>query len=178
MSLVESTPAGVPEVANNNEDPPSIKPDKKYTVQTSDGQTFEILGKVAILSEAIQHAVAVCGEDHPIPLSAINGRTFKHVLKLFNMWADDSKPFDRAPHGGRGMGPNPDGPEFEYLRTISVNDELFDLCRAGGYLLSQRLTDTTVFYVHNFLKDKSIEEMCSFFGEEYDANYKPAPDAE
>uniref|UniRef100_A0A7E4W8U4 Skp1_POZ domain-containing protein n=1 Tax=Panagrellus redivivus TaxID=6233 RepID=A0A7E4W8U4_PANRE len=172
-----STVAVVPAVNAEEEEGPTIDPTKTYTIQTSDGELFQVIGKVAILSQAIQHAVGVCGEDGTIPLPSVNGTTFKHVLKLFEMWADNG-PYEKPPHGGRGMGPDVDSPEFTYMRTIKENQEIYDLCRAGGFLLNQQLADTTVFFVHDLLKDKSVKEMCDFFGEQYNPNYNPAPDAE
>ncbi|CAL1410229.1 unnamed protein product [Linum trigynum] len=133
---------------------------KKFTLRSSDGETFEVEEAVAVESQTIKHMIEDDCADSEIPLpnvtSAILAKVIEYCRKHVESGADKEK--DK-------LTTSPD----EALKTWDADfvkvdqNTLFDLILAANYLNIKSLLDLTCQTVADMIKGKTPEEIRKTF---------------
>ncbi|CAI0557667.1 unnamed protein product [Linum tenue] len=133
---------------------------KKFTLRSSDGETFEVEEAVAVESQTIKHMIEDDCADSEIPLpnvtSAILAKVIEYCRKHVEAGADKEK--DK-------LITSPD----EALKTWDADfvkvdqNTLFDLILAANYLNIKSLLDLTCQTVADMIKGKTPEEIRKTF---------------
>ena len=129
------------------------------TLQSSDGQEFELEVKTAKMSETIKHLIEDAGVEDKIPLPNVDGKILKKVVEYMKYHIEN---------------PLPEGDESAEKRTDDIipwdkdfmnvdQATMFELILAANYLDVKDLLDLTCKTVANMIKGKTPEEIRKTF---------------
>ena len=132
--------------------------EKKITLKSSDGETFEVEETVALESQTIKHMVEDDCADTVIPLPNVTSTILSKVIEYCKK------------HGEARSGAKKDDKSTEDdLKTWDADfvkvdqNTLFDLILAANYLNIKSLLDLTCQTVADMIKGKTPEEIRKTF---------------
>lgn len=134
--------------------------DDQVTLQTQDGQSFEVEVGVAQMSETLKNLIEDAGIDDPIPLPNVSGKILAKVLEYCKYHREnpeaEKKIIDEKV---------PDLTiipwDLDYCKVDQAT--LFELILAANYLDLKSLLDLTCKTVANMIKGKQPEEIRKTF---------------
>ncbi|KAK9713204.1 hypothetical protein RND81_06G011400 [Saponaria officinalis] len=144
--------------------------EKKITLRSSDGETFELDEVVARESQTIKHMVEDDCADNVIPLPNVTSKILakvieyckKHVEYSANKSSDTTA--STTASGGAGGGAVDDELKSWDAEFVKVDQStLFDLILAANYLNIKSLLDLTCQTVADMIKGKTPEEIRKTF---------------
>jgi len=141
---------------------------KKIKIRSSDGEIFDVEGKVATKSETIKNLLESLesgGDENQaeaIPLPNVTGSVLKKVLEWCTHHKDDEPPVEEK---DKDEEKKPDGAleqwDADYIKVD--HGALFDLLMASNYMQIKGLLDVACKAVANQLRGKSPEEIRQIF---------------
>lgn len=137
--------------------------EKKFILRSSDGETFEVTGAVAMESQTIKHMIEDGCADTAIPVPNVTGSILAKVIEYCK------RHVDAAPKSEGGAGDGDKKPVDEELKVFDAEfvkvDQatLFDLILAANYLNIKSLLDLTCQTVADMIKGKTPEEIRKTF---------------
>lgn len=140
---------------------------KMFTLKSSDGESFEVEGAVALQSQTIKHMIEDDCAEGSIPLPNVTGKILAKVIEYCNKHADVVGERD----GGVACLKS-EGEEDKTLSSWDSNfakelgddqEVLFDVILAANYLNIKGLLDLTCQQVANMMKGKTPEEIRAKF---------------
>lgn len=138
--------------------------DKKMIVlRSSDGETFSVEEKVAVLSHTIKNMVDDC-DDTLYPLPNVKASILAKVIEYCKRHAEAAEKAGADPAVYKNDDLNVFDQEF-----VNVDQEmLYDLIMASNYLDVKGLLDLTTQRVADMIKGKTPEEIRKLFNIEND----------
>ncbi|CAN0879762.1 BAHD acyltransferase DCR [Linum grandiflorum] len=147
--------------------------EKKITLISSDDQTFEVDEAVAIESQTIKHMIEDDCAGGPIPLPNVDGKILAKVIEYCKKHIETPKSDDDA---STAVDDNKNIKEWDVDFAKVDHPTLFDLIQAANYLDIKGLLDLTCQTVAYMIKDKTPEEIRTFFNIKND--FTPEEEAE
>ncbi|CAN0914029.1 SKP1-like protein 4, partial [Linum grandiflorum] len=145
---------------------------KKYTLKSSDGETFEVSEAVATKSNMLKNMIddlVDCSND-PIPLANVTGQVIAKVIEYCNKHVEEEAKEDGS--GGyvftlsEGESSNKSLTEWDgsFVKELRQDqDMLFDVILAANYMDIKGLFDLTCKEVAEMMKGKDVEEIRKIF---------------
>ena len=130
--------------------------ERKITLKSSDGETFEVDEAVALESQTIKHMVEDDCADNGIPLPNVTSKILAKVIEYCKKHVDASKPDDR-PSNDEDL----KAWDTDFVKIDQAT--LFDLILAANYLNIKSLLDLTCQTVADMIKGKTPEEIRKTF---------------
>ncbi|CAL8995512.1 unnamed protein product [Prunus brigantina] len=130
--------------------------ERKITLKSSDGETFEVDEAVALESQTIKHMVEDDCADNGIPLPNVTSKILAKVIEYCKKHVDAAKPDDR-PSNDEDL----KAWDTDFVRIDQAT--LFDLILAANYLNIKSLLDLTCQTVADMIKGKTPEEIRKTF---------------
>ncbi|KAL9245631.1 hypothetical protein vseg_019256 [Gypsophila vaccaria] len=136
--------------------------EKKITLKSSDGETFEVEETVALESQTIKHMIEDDCADNVIPLPNVTSKILakvieyckKHVEASSNKTSSDAPPAAAADDELKSW-------DADFVKVDQAT--LFDLILAANYLNIKSLLDLTCQTVADMIKGKTPEEIRKTF---------------
>ncbi|XP_061358980.1 SKP1-like protein 1A [Gastrolobium bilobum] len=133
---------------------------KKISLQSSDGEVFEVDEAVALESQIIKHMIEGDCADSGIPLSNVTSKILAKVIeyckKRVEATSSDEKPSDEDLKAW----------DANFVKVDQAT--LFDLILAANYLNIKSLLDLTCLTIADMIKGKTPEEIRKTFSIEND----------
>jgi S-phase kinase-associated protein 1 len=129
--------------------------DDILTLQSADGQNFQVQVKVAKMSETIKNLIDDAGIESAIPLPNVSAKTLTKIVEYCKYHAEQPKKDEK------------EGEEeicswdLDYCKVDQTT--LFDLILAANYLDIKELLSLTCKTVANMIKGKTPEEIKKLF---------------
>ncbi|KAB2632989.1 SKP1-like protein 1A [Pyrus ussuriensis x Pyrus communis] len=125
--------------------------ERKITLKSSDGETFEVDEAVALMSQTIKHMVEDDCADNGIPLPNVTSKILAKVIEYCRKHVEAAKPEERA-----SVDEDLKAWDAEFVKVDQAT--LFDLILAANYLNIKSLLDLTCQTVADMIKEKTLEE--------------------
>ncbi|CAL1388605.1 unnamed protein product [Linum trigynum] len=131
---------------------------KKFTLKSSDGETFEVEESVAVESQTIKHMIEDDCADNEIPLPNVTSKILAKVIEYCRKHVESDAEKDKLATS-----------YDESLKTWDADfvkvdqNTLFDLILAANYLNIKGLLDLTCQTVADMIKGKTPEEIRKTF---------------
>ncbi|CAI0445370.1 unnamed protein product [Linum tenue] len=131
---------------------------KKFTLKSSDGETFEVEESVAVESQTIKHMIEDDCADNEIPLPNVTSKILAKVIEYCRKHVESDAEKDKLATSSD-----------ESLKTWDADfvkvdqNTLFDLILAANYLNIKGLLDLTCQTVADMIKGKTPEEIRKTF---------------
>ncbi|KAH9613402.1 hypothetical protein KSS87_006794 [Heliosperma pusillum] len=139
--------------------------EKKITLRSSDGETFDIEEIVAMESQTIKHMVEDDCADNVIPLPNVTSKILAKVIEYCKKHVDSSDD-NSAENATATAAAAPADDELKNWDSEFVKVDqatLFDLILAANYLNIKSLLDLTCQTVADMIKGKTPEEIRKTF---------------
>lgn len=130
------------------------------TVESQDGQKFQVEVAVAKMSETIKNLIEDAGTDATIPLPNVNSKTLTKVFE-FCKYRTENPPPPQPKEGEEKRTDDMTGWEIEFCKVDQP--ALFELILAANYLDIKPLLDVTCKTVANMIKGKTPDEIRKIF---------------
>ncbi|KAL8160510.1 hypothetical protein V2J09_002047 [Rumex salicifolius] len=128
---------------------------KKITLKSSDGETFEVEESVAVESQTIKHMIEDDCADNVIPLPNVTSKILAKVIEYCRKHVESPKTEDRTAEEELKAW------DAEFVKVDQAT--LFDLILAANYLNIKTLLDLTCQTVADMIKGKTPEEIRKTF---------------
>ncbi|KAL8151718.1 hypothetical protein V2J09_021526 [Rumex salicifolius] len=128
---------------------------KKITLKSSDGETFEVEESVAVESQTIKHMIEDDCADNVIPLPNVTSKILAKVIEYCKKHVETPKTEDRT------VEEEIKAWDAEFVKVDQAT--LFDLILAANYLNIKSLLDLTCQTVADMIKGKTPEEIRKTF---------------
>nr|WAW38345.1 Skp1-like protein 1 [Persicaria minor] len=129
--------------------------EKKITLKSSDGETFEVEESVAVESQTIKHMIEDECADNVIPLPNVTSKILAKVIEYCKKHVESPKTEDRTAEDELKSW------DAEFVKVDQAT--LFDLILAANYLNIKSLLDLTCQTVADMIKGKTPEEIRKTF---------------
>jgi len=140
--------------------------DDKVTLQSLDGEEYEVEVRVAKMSETIKNLIEDAGIESAIPLPNITGKILAKVVEYCKYHVDHPTP---VPEGKKDEKKTDDIIPWDVAFCSSVDQyTVYDLILAANYLDIKELLDMTCKTVANMVKGKTPAELREIFKIEND----------
>ncbi|GAV74714.1 Skp1 domain-containing protein/Skp1_POZ domain-containing protein [Cephalotus follicularis] len=126
---------------------------KKFTLMSSDGESFEVDEAVAVESQTIKHMIEDNCADNGIPLPNVTSKILAKVIEYCKKHVETPKSEDR--------GAVNEAFDEEFVKVDQAT--LFALILAANYLNIKGLLDLTCQTVADMIKGKTPEEIRETF---------------
>ncbi len=130
--------------------------EKKVTLKSSDGESFEVEEVVAVQSQTIKHMIEDDCASSVIPLPNVNSKILAKVIEFCKKHVDATKPED-----DRAAADELKSWDADFVKVDQPT--LFDLILAANYLDIKSLLDLTCQTVADMIKGKTPEEIRKTF---------------
>ncbi|GLT91973.1 hypothetical protein SLE2022_098330 [Rubroshorea leprosula] len=131
--------------------------ERKITLKSSDGETFEVDEAVALLSQTIKHMIEDGCADNGIPLPNVPSKILSKVIEYCKKHVEAPKSDDRA----TSVADELKAWDADFVKVDQVT--LFDLILAANYLNIKDLLDLTCETVADMIKGRTPEEIRKTF---------------
>lgn len=131
--------------------------ERKITLKSSDGETFEVEEAVALESQTIKHMIEDDCADNGIPLPNVTSKILSKVIEYCKKHVDAPKSDDRVASVDEELKTW----DAEFVKVDQAT--LFDLILAANYLNIKNLLDLTCQTVADMIKGKTPEEIRKTF---------------
>ncbi|KAF9621435.1 hypothetical protein IFM89_021474 [Coptis chinensis] len=128
---------------------------KKVTLKSSDGESFEVDEAVAVESQTIKHMIEDDCADDGIPLPNVTSKILSKVIEYCKKHVETPKTEDRS------VDDELKAWDAEFVKVDQAT--LFDLILAANYLNIKSLLDLTCQTVADMIKGKTPEEIRKTF---------------
>ncbi|CAJ2633187.1 SKP1-like protein 1A-like [Trifolium pratense] len=136
----------------------SSSTNKKITLKSSDGQSFEVDEAVARESQTIKHVLDDRADDKEIPIPEVNSKILAKVIEYCKKHVEAATASSDEKHNAENNLMVWDS-EFINVDKFTV----FELIRASNYLDIKNLSDLSCSTVADMLRGKSTEEIREMF---------------
>jgi len=133
-------------------------PEGKVSLNSCDGEKFEVDAEVAFESQTVRHMIEDTGMDAPIPLPNVSSKVLAHVIEFCKYHVEAAKTTDGKPAVSEDEVAVWDG---DFVKVDQGT--LFELILAANYLNIKSLLDLTCKTVANMIKGKTPEEIRKTF---------------
>lgn len=133
--------------------------DDMVRLASEGGEEFEVLVKVAKMSETVRNLIEDAGIGNTIPLPNVTGKILGKVVEYCNHHVDDAPPADDKKDEKRTDDISPWDADFCKVDQAT----LFELILAANYMDIKPLLDLTCKTVANMIKGKTPEEIRATF---------------
>ncbi|KAM1387840.1 hypothetical protein ACFX2I_016034 [Malus domestica] len=134
----------------------TMSSERKITLKSSDGETFEVDEAVALESQTIKHMVEDDCADNGIPLPNVTSKILAKVIEYCRKHVEAAKPEERP-----AVDEDLKAWDAEFVKVDQAT--LFDLILAANYLNIKSLLDLTCQTVADMIKGKTPEEIRKTF---------------
>ncbi|KAJ7966901.1 putative Skp1 [Quillaja saponaria] len=131
--------------------------DRKITLKSSDGETFEVDEAVALESQTIKHMIEDDCADNGIPLPNVTSKILARVVEYCKKHVEAAKTNERASSADEDL----KNWDAEFVKVDQAT--LFDLILAANYLNIKSLLDLNCQTVADMIKGKTPEEIRKTF---------------
>ncbi|KAF6164033.1 hypothetical protein GIB67_028737 [Kingdonia uniflora] len=128
---------------------------KKITLNSSDGESFEVDQVVAEESQTIKHLIEDDCADNPVPLPNVTSAILAKVIEYCKKHVESPKSEDKVVDEDLKIW------DAEFVKVDQAT--LFDLILAANYLNIKSLLDLTCQTVADMIKGKTPEEIRKTF---------------
>lgn len=125
------------------------------TINTADGQDFQVEVKVARMSVTLKDLIEDAGIANAVPVPNVDGQTFQKVIEYCKYHTENPTPIPESPLEKR----TDDISDWDQKFCNVEQDVLFQLILASNYLDVAPLLDVCCKTVANSIKGKKPEEI-------------------
>ncbi|KAM3214614.1 hypothetical protein ACQJBY_066871 [Aegilops geniculata] len=164
--MADATPAE----ASSNGEAAGEKSNKKITLISSDGESFEVAAEAAAMSQTIHHMMEDNCVENGVPLPNVPSKILSKVIEYCN------KHVPSASDAAGGGGGEQDLKSFDASFIAVDQATLYDLILAANYLDVKGLLELCLQTVADMIKGKTVEEIRKTFNIKCD--FTPEEEAE
>ncbi|KAK9678815.1 hypothetical protein RND81_11G234700 [Saponaria officinalis] len=135
--------------------------EKKITLKSSDGETFEVEETVALESQTIKHMIEDDCADSVIPLPNVTSKILAKVIEYCKKHVESSSTNKSSDQSAATDDDELKSWDADFVKVDQAT--LFDLILAANYLNIKSLLDLTCQTVADMIKGKTPEEIRKTF---------------